>query len=822
MNLLIIESPGKQKTIQKYLGPKWKVVASMGHIRGLAHNIDFLTNNYEPSYEYLKNKSKAIKDLREHAKMSRDIYLGADSDFEGEQIAYSVCLLLKLNPDTAKRIVFTEITEEAIKKAISIPSTINMNRVHTQQCRAMLDIMIGFTMSPLLWKHVFYGLSAGRCQIPCLRLVVERENLLDRPDKQTQLKSETEWKLKTQWETQDGFQYNSTMETELEDEDSIINYMENTMNLINGIICDKKESKWSERAPPPLITSTLQQQASALFGCNPKNTMRIAQRLYEAGHITYMRTDKAVLSDDAKRDAMKWVTIHHGNEYVAYNKPKPNEAPQNQQGAHEAIRPTHMDVTTIEGDSYEKRIYQLIWRRAIQSVMSSASGNAIHIKTQVVNDENDFMWNSNWKHTTFEGWKRIGQVAILDHIDDENEPVDEWKEAEQLQIGDPVQWKCMKGEPKETQTKPRFTEATLVRELDKYGIGRPSTFASLLETIQEKNYVELRDIPPIEIEIHEYTMKPRTLPQCETKRKQRGGEKNKLHPTDLGRSVLHFMLAHFNDLFDYGFTSEMEKKLDTIQGDNWKGIVKDTWESYKDRYEVLLSSKKQSANAMGNVAGSVAGNVAGNVVNGNAKVHEFENKTEKVGKLKAIYTKNGPQLILERDGNGDGNPKTKSKKDIVFIGWKKGLAFDEMTEAFANEILSGWKPSVAGGGMRVGEWKGEAIQMKTGKFGDYLQCGSTSIPYKDGETIEEIVARFETKSSAIIGVYKEYVVKDGPYGPYIMKKNSTQIKTKKPLFVGIKEMERDAIQRLTEVEIAELYRVGAEAPKKKWRGFKKK
>ena len=730
MKLLIIESPGKQKTIQKYLGSEWKVAASLGHIRGLEQNLNFLKNDFEPSYEFIKEKAKAIKELKDMSK-GCDIYLGADRDYEGEQIAYSVCLLLKLNPITAKRVTFTEITEKAIKKAIENPGTIDMNRVNTQKTRAILDMMIGFTMSPLLWKYVAPSLSAGRCQTPALRLVVEREDNIHN------FKTSSSWHLCIHWIK--NITFVGHMEDELEDEESALNYMEMVNTQSYGTILSNDIKQWSEKAPDPLITSTLQQQASAMFHINPKETMRIAQQLYEAGHITYMRTDKAVMSEDATKEATQWIQENYGEEFVK-SEQKVTEKKGNVQEAHEAIRPTHMEVTSV---GLHDKIYGLIWQRAIQSVMASAKGETRTVKIKI---DDEFKWSSKWKRTTFEGWKRAGKVA---KIDDEEEESADWNTIE-LEVGEKVEWVDMKASPKETKAQGRYTEATLVRELEKFGIGRPSTFASLLSTIQEKNYVEMKTIPAKEVVIKEYNVTPNTWPAKEMEIKKKiGSEKNKLVPTELGRSVLQFIIKHFDDLFNYGFTSQIEKRLDKVaEGDDWKQVLRDMWDSYKERYEEL--NAKNGTNS--------------------SKVKEFNG-------IKAVQTKKGPLLLIE-------GIKTE------FLGWPSGVTFEDMTEEIALQFK--------GTKQEIGTWNNEPIIKKTGKFGEYLQCGDVSITYQE-EELEKTIERFNAKKNT--KQFKEYEIRTGQYGPYIVK---TTIK--KPQFISVPKGIN--IDTLTEKDVDALYKAG--------------
>jgi DNA topoisomerase-1 len=778
-NLVIVESPAKCQKIQGFLGAGWRVVASMGHIRALKHELQAIgiDKDFEPSYEYSKEKAKAIKQLKEAATDATQIYLAADDDREGESIAYAVCLLLKLNPRTALRSVFHEITEIAVKKAVAEPRHLDMNRVHAQQSRAMLDMMLGFTLSPLLWRYVAPALSAGRCQTPALRLVVEREEQI------RTFTAASSWHLHTQW-SYDGFTFNAEMEDELEDKESAVNYMESIYQQPMGTVIETIKKPWTESAPLPLITSTLQQQASAMFSMNPKQTMSAAQRLYEMGHITYMRTDHAVLSEEAKKDAKEWVKENYGEEFVGEQKEEKKKKPRvakveevKAQEAHEAIRPTHMEVTHVEDVSvYEKKVYHLIWQRSIQSVMAAAYGEYYRVKTQIKEDM-DFTWMSQWKRTVFEGWKQAGKVMELEESDETHDVAQDstWEKATKIQVGDIVQWKTMHAESKETKAQGRYTEATLIRELEKHGIGRPSTFASLLSAIQDKNYVEMKDIPARDIVVTEYMLMANQWPANEKATKKKvGAEKNKLVPTELGQSVLTFLLQHFTDLFDYDMTSHMEKRLDRIAegAEPWKQILHDIWQSYQERYHTLLQAEQKDRP--------------------HAKVREFTNG------LKAVQSKKGPLLLIEG----------LQKEDTQFIGWPANISFEEMTEEIARSFQKEEEEKKMGNEM--GRWKDQPIQKKSGKFGEYVQCGDVSVPFIEEEiekTIERLEAKVNAKNGSVIKEFKHYVIRTGQYGPYIVKTS-----VKKMQFVSLPKGLDGAT--LTEKEVEVLYQAGL--AKKKW------
>ena len=783
VHLVIVESPGKCKTIQGYLGNDWRVIASMGHLRALVPELDSvgITRGWEPTYEWIKEKAATIKALKEATKNATEIYLAADDDREGEFIAYSVCLLLKQNPKTVKRAVFHEITQAAIQHAIQHPRHMDMNRVHAQQARAMLDMMIGFTMSPLLWKYVAPSLSAGRCQTPALRLVVEREDAI-----QT-FQASSSWKLTASMQSAITRTLpcvmTMTMDDELEDELSAKNYLEQVHTTPHATVLHLSTTPWSESPPDPLITSTLQQQASALFHMNPKNTMRLAQSLYESGHISYMRTDHAILSEEAAHEAKEWVREHYGEAYVGKGiapvvkrskAPKSEQVPQAQQ-AHEAIRPTHIDVLEAGKDTQEQTLYRLIWQRTIQSVMARAEGETDRM-TCMLDHDDEFKWSTSWKHILHEGWKRAGRVAHVEDDDqDQNRQIVE-QDISPLRVfapGDRLIWTSMKAEPKETRAQGRYTEAQLVRALEIHGIGRPSTFASLLSTIQEKNYVTCVNLPSRPIHVTEWSLIPHQWPPTQTALvKQVGAEKQKLVPTPLGRSVLHFLLSHMEDLFAYVFTARMEKRLDAIADgtEEDKLLLDDTWRSYKDRYERLLQGPAHKSNAQ-----------------------DPKRRTFSEGLL-AVQTKKGPLLLKEG----------ATKADTVFYGWPAQATWETLTEEDAHAFVASQKDTI------LGEWKGSVLTLRKGKYGAYVQWNAVSVSYVQDESLEALGARLEakeTQGSAVLASFASYVIRNGPYGPYIMK---TTVQKKQ--YVSLpKGLDPSA---LTEKEVAALYQQGLREKKK--------
>lgn len=767
-NLVIVESPAKCSKIQEFLGNGWKVLASMGHIRHLVENLKALhiDDGFKPEYEFMKDKSKTITQLKEAAKSASKIYLASDDDREGEAIAYSVALALKLDIKKNPRIVFHQITKQAIIKAVESPRTINMNTVYSQQARAVLDLMVGFMISPLLWKYVAPSLSAGRCQTPALRLVVEKEQSIEN------FKGESAYAIKGTFTPN----IIASMIDTLESEEDALNYLENVHDDVRCTIINIITKPTKHNPPLPLITSTLQQDASALYGSNPKNTMRIAQKLYENGLITYMRTDCATLSEEAILDAKKQVETTYGKEYVNSYDSKKSKSDQKTQDAHEAIRPTHFETTIIsdEYSKYEKNIYTLIYKRAIQSVMSPSVGDERKVQLKIDNDPNEFLFESTYKRTTFQGWKIIGQ-SEADLDEKEEEELSSWKESEKLKQNMKLEWKTLKAEQKFTSPPSRFNEATLVRDLEKKGIGRPSTFASLVATILDKQYVEIKDIEPKNIDITKYELNAHSWPPHKiSEKKLMNGDKKKMCPTVLGKRVNEFCIREFSNLFNYDFTKHMEDSLDSVEKGTlqWEKVCKDTLDSYKEKYDTLNSVSSK----------------------------EISNTKKKVLKdgYEAVITRNGPCLI----------------KDKKFLGWPKGVDFKDITDTdldnFLQNIDTQQKEDI------FGYIDDKPVYRKTGKFGDYVSYEGKNISLKPGDTIETITKRLETPSNTL-HTLGEYVFKSGQYGKYMMKKSTA--KGKKPIFVSIPS-ELD-VTKLTEEAAKNLYENGKNNSKPK-KFFKKK
>jgi len=779
MSTLIVESPAKCSKIQGFLGPGWRVIATMGHIRALDEDLDAigLARDFEPRYQFMKDKAKAIAQIKDAAKSK--IYLASDDDREGEAISYSVAVLLKLDPATTPRVVFHEITKEAVTKAVANPRRLDMNRVNAQQARAVLDMMVGFTISPLLWKYVGQGLSAGRCQTPALRILVDQETAI------ADFTQSTAWKVKGSWCNDASYSFEAHMTEDLEDEESAKNYMENLCNDPDATITEAVTKPTTESPPKPLITSTLQQEASASMSLPPKSTMKIAQRLYEAGHITYMRTDSAVLSEESATAARNWVTEAFGAEYVAQAtqvksvikvkkagppaatqaKPLAQEAHEphgkgrsapgppaaaaaKPQEAHEAIRPTHIGTISLpageDWSAVDRKLYKLIWNRAVQSVMAAARGETRTIHFVATGDPAEFLWRAQWKRELFAGWRRIGAAATdLDAEDDttptvSTEAKDAWDAAVALNPGDTLTWQSMETWPHTSKPPPRYTEATLVRQLERQGIGRPSTFASLVGTLMDKSYAEKGDTPAKEIMVERFRMSPGVWPPTSLKEKIRtGAEKQKMRPTALGRSVLEFCVREFGQLFAYDFTREMETRLDLIAtGEQpWKDLCRDTWTSYKEKYEHMKAGKSTVAAAA-------------------SRERLF------AGGIKAVQSKKGPLLLKEGATKDDA---------AVFYGWPEGRAFGEITE----EEVAAFVAKKQVGGAQLGMYEGNPIEKRSGPFGTYATCNGVNVPCTAEDTEETLQAKFAAKVQAFLHRLGPFEFRNGPYGVYMFKPELT-------------------------------------------------
>ena len=814
--LVIVESPAKCSKIQSFLGAGWQVMASMGHIRALAHSLEAvgIERNWEPLYEDLATKREQITKLRKAAK-DAEVWLATDDDREGEGIAWHICHILKLKPATTPRIVFHEITKQAIQAAVANPGRLNMNRVHAQQSRAMLDMLVGFTLSPVLWKRVAPKLSAGRCQTPALRLVVERDAEINN------YVARNFWKLRGLC---GGTAHPLDITTAEECTEEVLRQhlktaaaAKNTAATFQSV----KERVATSAAPAPLITSTLQQEASALHGLGPKVTMSAAQKLYEAGHITYMRTDNPQLSTEGADLMRSQIVATWGEEYVgsagqhqiggeAKPKAKATSAKKTKdkepdvpvaQAAHEAIRPTHPEVTEIaDMEPVHATVYRLIWRRAMQSQMSAATSN-VRTATLTLPALPTLSWSAEQTKPLFEGWRIVEKSAKTEESRAAAEAAwTAWTPT--WSAGKSTNWTTLQGDEVFTKPPGRYTEATLIRELEKRGIGRPSTFASLVTTLFEREYVEKTNTEGKVYETRHLTLAAGAKVPTETKEAHKAGaERNKIAATPLGVSVTECLQRDFADLFAYEFTAAMEGDLDKVAegAKEWKALLQETWDSYKERYQVAM--KEKGAREIVGSAGCEAG-------------------------FKVVQTKKGPLLVRPKVGAED--PKAAEfaplPKGITAANAAEKLtaelveaAFAAAAEAREGELLGVWVSEAAEGNEGTEGEAGEEIRKKKGPYGWYVQAGDVRVPWKPEDTLDTIVAKLEAKKEAFERVVGPYTIKKGPYGFYFYKKAAGAATGKKPRFVGVPKTADPAT--ITEAELAA---AEAEPPKAKPAAFKKK
>jgi DNA topoisomerase-1 len=522
----------------------------------------------------------------------------------------------------------------------------------------------------------------------------------------------------------------------------------------------------------------MQQQASSLLRINPKATMQCAQRLYEAGHITYMRTDKAVLSEDAKKEGIKWIISTHGEEYVGLKPVKSKKGASEEgvkaQEAHEAIRPTHMDMvelpSTEDWSSIDRKLYRLIWTRSLQSLMSAMRGERRTVEFRI---DEEWTWRAIWRRVVFDGWRKLDWKEIAknnEEGEDEKEGAEnEWEFALTLKENVKVSWKNLQAEPHFTKSPARYSEATLIRRLEENGIGRPSTFASLITTILDKNYVEKKDFEAKDIDVETLSLENDSEKIVVTPKKQKiGGEKDRMVPTALGLSVLKYLMGNFDNLFAYEFTASMEKRLDNIAEGReiWKEVIRDTWKSYKDKYEEQLATKSTIKDSVG------------------------ERRKEFSEGIVAILTKKGPLLLREMDGDPE---KT------VFYGWPEKIAFQEITEQKAKQFMESQKKTKEG--EEMGKIDDKPVIRKKGPYGVYAEWNGKRISCTEATTLEELTEKFKNQESNVLRTIGVFEIRKGPYGNYMFKTGVV-----KKQFVSVPSTVK--IEDLTEASCVAIFQSG--------------
>lgn len=728
-NLLIVESPAKAKTIEKILGKDFEVKSCYGHIRDLEKDemgID-ISKKYQPRYIVPDEKQKVVSELKKLAKKADEVWLASDEDREGESISWHLAEVLGLDPKTTKRIVFHEITAPAIKKAVSTPRIIDMNLVNAQQARRILDRIVGFELSPVLWRKVGMqrSLSAGRVQSVAVRLIVEREREInnfiaestykieavfaapDIHDRLVHFKAEGPHKLSTLTDAQ--------------------RFLESCKDA-NYTVTDV-QLKPAKRTPAaPFTTSTLQQEAARKLGYGVSKTMLLAQKLYESGYITYMRTDSVNLSETAREDIYKQVISSYGENY--YQQRRYKNKNESAQEAHEAIRPTYMSNKTV-ADVDTKKLYELIWRRTIASQMSDAEFEKTIAKINISTNKEEL--TATGEVLKFDGFLKVYIEGKDD--DDENEEEGMLPPLKATQLLD---FKEMKASEKFSRPAPRYTEASLVKKLEELGIGRPSTYAPTISTIVKRNYVEKRDKDGIKRNANILTLTSNQHITKEIIQENTGAEKGKLFPTDLGMVVTDFLKQHFNKVMDYSFTAHIEEEFDEIAEGKiqWNNMIDEFYKPFHDTIEHTLENAERAKGE-----------------------RELGIDPQTGKKVIARMGRFGPMVQI-----GDVNDEEKPR----FAKLKSTQSIETITMEEAMDLFK--LPKV------IGEYEGQELSVNVGRFGPYIKLGEQFISIPRGEDLLEMemdraiqLINEKNQADAPIGFYEEKPVTKGKgrFGPFI-------------------------------------------------------
>ena len=721
-NLVIVESPAKAKTIQKYLGKDFEVKSSFGHIRDLPKKgMGINLEDFTPDYEISADKKKVVADLKAASKKAETVWLASDEDREGEAIAWHLAQELKLKSENTKRIVFHEITKNAILKAVENPREIDQNLVNAQQARRVLDRIVGFEMSPVLWKKVKPGLSAGRVQSVAVRLIVEREKEI------REFKPVPSYKVEGVFTNLEKQEISAKLKKDFTKEQDAENFLNQVQNIDFKVLnIDVKPAQRSASAP--FTTSTLQQEASNRLGYGVTTTMRVAQRLYEEGYITYMRTDSVNLSQEAINAAKNQILKEFGEEYSQPRNYVTKSA--SAQEAHEAIRPTDFGVKSID-DVQLNKLYQLIYKRTLASQMANAKLEKTII--EIGNPELPQHFEAQGEVIVFDGFLRA--YGIYKNEDEEQEDGD--KILPKVNVGEALAYKKITAVEKFSRPVSRFTEAGLVKKLEELGIGRPSTYAPTIQTIQNREYVDKREIEPKEREIVKLTLTKTGLKK-EILTEKFGGDKNKFVPTDIGIVVNDFLTTNFNEILDYGFTAKVEQDFDEIAKgeEKWKDVLKNFYSSFHPKIEDV---------------GENADRATGERLLG---------QDPKTGKN--VYARIGRFGPMVQIGETDSDEKP------IFASL---MATQNIVTITLEEALELFKVP-----FDLQDYEGKTVTVGVGRFGPYMKWGEAFISLPKGENplsvdYDRAVAIIEEKkkADAPVASYKgEPVTKGvGRFGPYL-------------------------------------------------------
>ncbi|HEV7331151.1 MAG TPA: type I DNA topoisomerase [Flavisolibacter sp.] len=717
-NLLIVESPAKAKTIEKILGPDFEVKSCFGHIRDLEKDdmgID-IKNNYRPRYVVPDEKQKVVSELKSIAKRSKEVWLATDEDREGEAISWHLCEVLGLDPEKTKRIVFHEITKPAIKSAVEHPRTVDMNLVNAQQARRVLDRIVGFELSPVLWRKVSVknNLSAGRVQSVAVRLIAEREREINAFNVQSAYKIEAIFTAPDATNRTVSFKAEGTRFSKAEDAEKFLKECIGASYKVKDV-----QVKPTRRSPAaPFITSTLQQEASRKLGYSVSRTMLLAQKLYESGKITYMRTDSVNLSQTAMDDIRGAIHNSYGDRYHKGRQYKNKNA--SAQEAHEAIRPTYMSNTSVE-DPDTRRLYELIWKRTMASQMADAELEKTIAKIGV--STNGAELTAEGEVLKFEGFLKVYREDVDDEDQDGDSPAgaDQGSMLPPLRAGQVLDFKEMKAIERFTRPLPRYTEASLVKKLEELGIGRPSTYAPTISTILKRGYVEKRDKEGVPRNYNVFRLANDTITK-KTESENTGAEKGKLFPTDLGLVVTDFLKQHFDDIMDYSFTARIEDEFDEVARGKmrWSKMIDDFYNPFKKDVDETIETAQR--------------------ISGEREVGTDPQTGKPVIARMGRY---GPMVQIGRtdDEEKPRFAKLKASQSIETITLDEALALFQLPKT-------------------LGQYEGQEVSIGVGRFGPYVKWGDSFVSIPKGEEPLEI------ELDRAIELINQKQVADAPIGEY--------------------------------------------------------
>jgi DNA topoisomerase-1 len=743
-NLVIVESPANAKTIEGYLGKDFIVKSSFGHVRDLPKkgiSID-MENNFKPNYEVTADKKKVVAELLSLAKKAKTVWLATDEDREGEAISWHLAETLKLDPKNTKRITFNEITKAAVTRAIENPRQIDINLVNAQQARRVLDRIVGFELSPVLWKKVKPSLSAGRVQSVTVRLIVEREREIEK------FNSTASFKVYGYF-TINGNSFRAELSKSFAKEADAEAFLEKC-KAAQFTVGDLEKKPAKRTSAPPFTTSTLQQEASRKLGFSVLRTMSVAQKLYEAGHITYMRTDSVNLSDFAMANAKEAVISIYGAEYCNPKKYKTKDA--GAQEAHEAIRPANFNVQKAGGDASEQRLYDLIWKRTIASQMSDAELE--RTKVTIVTKSTSEHFVATGEIIKFDGFLKV----YLESTDDDDSD-DESGLLPKMNVGDALTTENITATERFTRPPARYTEASLVKQLEELGIGRPSTYAPTITTVQKRGYVERKDVEGHERQFVHFTLKNGALKR-EVKKETFGADRNKLLPTDIGGIVNDFLVEHFKTIMDYNFTASVEKEFDDIaQGMiEWTKMISKFYDPFhKNINDTTENSDRATGERELGIDPKSGRPIIARIGRFGAMIQIGKQEDEvkplfaslqKTQSINTITLEEALDLFkLPKDlGIYDGQPISVNvgrfgpyvRYANSFVSIPKDKDPLEITLEEAKELIDAKKSEDASKNIAEYEHEGNTIQVLNGKYGVYIKMGKNNYKIPKGTQNAEL------------------------------------------------------------------------------------